>query len=79
MIGRACLDFEIGMDRSLNVNNGEIRSVDEPLPRETGWRIQTCFTQCVLNSFVDLVLFGFLNSEFELMLLNVLSYASYHH
>lgn len=40
MIGRACLDFEIGMDQSLNVNNGEIHSVDEPLPRETGWRIQ---------------------------------------
>lgn len=32
MIGRACLDFEIGVDRSLNVNNGETHSVDEPLP-----------------------------------------------
>ena len=36
MIGRACLDFEIGMDRSLNVNNVETHSVDEPLPSETG-------------------------------------------
>lgn len=40
MIGRACLDFEIGMDRSIDVNNGETHSVDKPLPRETGWRIQ---------------------------------------
>ena len=40
MIGRACLDFEIGMDRSINVNSGETHTVDEPLPRETGWRIQ---------------------------------------
>lgn len=37
MIGRACLDFEIG---SINVNNGESHSVGESLPRETGWRIQ---------------------------------------
>ena len=36
MIGRACLDFEIGMDRSRNVNNGETHSVDESLPSETG-------------------------------------------
>lgn len=40
MIGRACLDFEIGMDLSLNVNNDDTSSVDEPLLRETGWRIK---------------------------------------
>ena len=28
------------MDRSIDVNNGETHSVDKPLPRETGWRIQ---------------------------------------
>ena len=32
--------YEVETNRSLNVNNGEIHSVDEPLPRETGWRIQ---------------------------------------
>ena len=36
--------------------------------------VQTSLTQCVLNSFVDLVLFGLLDSNLELVLLNFLTY-----
>ena len=33
--------------------------------------VQTCFAQSVLNSFVDLVLFGLLDSYLELMFLHL--------
>ena len=45
MIGRACLDFEIGMDRSINVNNGEtpILSMSPyPVKQAGGFKLE-CF------------------------------------